>query len=134
MGNQRAYDWALANAETSVRARFEKDGEPFVMVDDKPASIGITGPEWIKDELVYTRTDTSDGSQIEIQIVAVCGWQHQWGGCSVVLPRWDALLQAALSCTCHGMDLHRRTQNATRAVVGKLQKASGIQPCRLLIV
>jgi len=72
--NQRAYDWALANAETSVRARFEKDGEAFVMVDDKVATIGITGPEWIKDELVYTRAKTASGSQVEIQ-----SWQFVVG-------------------------------------------------------
>jgi len=66
--NQLAYDWALDNAEASARAKFEKDGEPFVMVDDKVATIGITGPEWIKDELVYARTKAADGSsQIEIQ-------------------------------------------------------------------
>ena len=27
----------------------------MVMVDDKPAPIGLTGPTWIKKELVYTR-------------------------------------------------------------------------------
>ena len=50
----------------------EESGERFVMVDDKPAPIGITGPEWIKKEMVYTRVsdDDDDGpgaSHIEIQ-------------------------------------------------------------------
>lgn len=53
--NQAAWDWALAHAEPSVRATFEAHGEPFVMVDDKEAPIGITGPTWIKQELVYKR-------------------------------------------------------------------------------
>jgi len=61
--NQAAYDWALQHADASVRSQFEKNGEPFVIVDDKPATIGITGPEWIKDELVFTRTSAG----IEIQ-------------------------------------------------------------------
>ena len=70
--NEKAWAWALANAEAGVREQFEKDGEPFVMVDDKEATIGITGPQWIKDELVYTRVPDAAGtstakSRIEIQ-------------------------------------------------------------------
>jgi len=55
--NQAAYDWALSKADPTVRANFLKNGEKFVMVDDKPAKIGITGPQWIKDEMVYTRVN-----------------------------------------------------------------------------
>lgn len=80
--NELAYVWALQHADASVRARFEAEGEPFVMVDDKPASIGITGPQWIKDELVYTRksgtssssSGSAAGSHIEIQ-----SWQFVVG-------------------------------------------------------
>jgi hypothetical protein len=62
--NQMAWDWALTNADSDVRARFEKAGEPFVMVDDVEAPIGLTGPTWIKKELKYTRTAKNT---IEIQ-------------------------------------------------------------------
>lgn len=62
--NQLAYDWALNNADPSVKAAFEAHGEPMVMVDDKKAPIGIEGPEWIKDELAFTRTTSG---QIEVQ-------------------------------------------------------------------
>jgi hypothetical protein len=54
--NRMAWDWALANADPAVRSRFQKSGEPFVMVDDVVAPIGWTGPTWIKKELNYTRT------------------------------------------------------------------------------
>jgi len=72
--NQLAYDWALQHAESSVRAQFEAHGEPFVIVDDKVATIGITGPEWIKDELVFERVKTETGSHIEVQ-----SWQFVVG-------------------------------------------------------
>merc|ERR1712094_154274 len=65
--NQMAYDWALAHAEASVRSRFEQEGEPFVIVDDKQAQIGVTGPQWIADELVYTRVQSGSSSHIEVQ-------------------------------------------------------------------
>jgi hypothetical protein len=68
--NQAAYDWALANADPTVKAQFLAHGTPFVMVDDKEAPIGLTGPTWIKKELVYTKTDKS----IEIQ-----SWQFVVG-------------------------------------------------------
>jgi hypothetical protein len=68
--NQQAWDWALGHADSAVRADFEKNGEPFVMVDDKAAPIGVTGPQWIKDELVYTR---SSGT-VEVQ-----SWQFVVG-------------------------------------------------------
>lgn len=41
---------------SSSPPRFQKSGEPFVMVDDVVAPIGWTGPTWIKKELNYTRT------------------------------------------------------------------------------
>ena len=53
--NELAWSGALENAEPSIRQRFEKNGEKFVMVDDKEVPIGLSGPEWIKKELVYTR-------------------------------------------------------------------------------
>lgn len=67
--NNLAWSWAISNAEESVRQRFLKNGEPFVMVDDVEAPIGITGPEWIKKELVYKRvpSNSNAGSHIEVQ-------------------------------------------------------------------
>jgi hypothetical protein len=67
--NQQAYDWALANAEPSVRELFEKYGEPYVMVDDVEAPIGDHGPTWIDEELIYTRVvdETTGKSHIEVQ-------------------------------------------------------------------
>lgn len=68
--NQAALDWALANAEKTVVDKYLKQGEPLVIVDDKKATIGATGPEWIKDELVFTRvTDAKSpsGSHVEVQ-------------------------------------------------------------------
>jgi len=65
--NQAAYDWALSHADADVRAAFDAEGEPFVMVDDQEAPIGITGPTWIKKELVYTRVSAGGKSHIEIQ-------------------------------------------------------------------
>ena len=53
--NQKAYEWALANADTATVARFLEGGEPLVMVDYIAAPIGITGPTWIKNEMVYNR-------------------------------------------------------------------------------
>jgi len=78
--NERAYAWALANAEASVRSAFEAHGEPMVMVEDQPAPIGVTGPTWIAKELVYTRVqeEAAKGhrakSHIEVQ-----SWQFVVG-------------------------------------------------------
>lgn len=78
--NDRAWRWALQHADADVRARFEKEGEPFVMVDDKPATIGITGPEWIKDELVYTRVKgNSAGGSAAASRIEVQSWQFVVG-------------------------------------------------------
>jgi hypothetical protein len=63
--NQAAWDWALDNADADVKARFEKSGEPFVMVDDVEAPIGLSGPEWIKKELVYTRNEESKSVEVQ---------------------------------------------------------------------
>jgi len=60
--NQMAWDWALSHADAATRTHFETHGEPFVMVADKKATIGVTGPEWIADEMVYTRVTYADGS------------------------------------------------------------------------
>eukprot|EP00940_MAST-03C_sp_MAST-3C-sp2_P001800 g1800.t1 len=73
--NQRALDWALDNADPEVRQEYEKSGEPLVMVDDKEAPIGITGPQWIKDELVFTRRNASDGGSV----VEVQSWKFDVG-------------------------------------------------------
>lgn len=68
--NQAALDWALANAEKTVVDKYLKQGEPLVIVDDKKATIGATGPEWIKDELKFTRVNDAKsptGSHVEVQ-------------------------------------------------------------------
>jgi len=68
--NDAALKWALANAEASVKSRYESKGEPLVMVDDVEATIGITGPQWIADEMVYKRVKDSGsptGTRIEVQ-------------------------------------------------------------------
>merc|ERR1711865_1163090 len=66
--NQKAWDWALKHADTQTRTQFLSSGEPFVMVADVKASIGVTGPEWIADEMVYTRESSANGdSHIEVQ-------------------------------------------------------------------
>jgi len=67
--NERAVTWALTNADPDVRKAFEAHGEPLVMVDDQAAPIGITGPTWIKKELVYKRvqSEKGNGSHIEVQ-------------------------------------------------------------------
>jgi len=71
--NELAFSWALQNAEESVRQRFLASGEPLVMVDDKVATIGITGPEWIKDVLVFQRVNTTSG--LARSAVTVQSWQ-----------------------------------------------------------
>lgn len=66
--NQQAYEWALNNADSDTRKMFEESGEPFVIVDDVTAPIGITGPTWIAKEMLYTRVrDASGKSHIEVQ-------------------------------------------------------------------
>jgi hypothetical protein len=67
--NEQSYQWALDNAEASVRETFEKYGEPYVMVDDVEAPIGKHGPTWIEEEMIYTRVEdeTSGKSHIEVQ-------------------------------------------------------------------
>jgi len=68
--NQAAYDWAIAHADPSIRSQFLSHGTPMIMVDDKAAPIGITGPTWIKSELVFTKTSTA---------VQVQSWQFVVG-------------------------------------------------------
>ena len=72
--NEQAYQWALDNAEPSVRETFEQYGEPYVMVDDVEAPIGSHGPTWIEEEMIYTRVvdETTGKSRIEIQSWSFC--------------------------------------------------------------
>lgn len=67
--NQAAYDWALAHADPLVKQRFLDAGELYQFVDDVEAPIGAGGPEWIQDELNYTRVKDSSkaGSHISVQ-------------------------------------------------------------------
>ena len=48
--------------------RYQAKGEPLVMVDDVVATIGITGPQWIKDEMVYKRTKATGSVNISERI------------------------------------------------------------------
>ena len=66
--NEEAWQWALNNAEESVRKRFEASGEPFVMVDDKEAPIGLKGPQWIEKTLVYNRVNNGKNGQSHIEV------------------------------------------------------------------
>lgn len=79
--NQKAYEWALANAGAAARAAFEAHGEPMVMVDDVAAPIGITGPTWIARELVYTRVaaDSSPNAAYNASHITVQSWQFVVG-------------------------------------------------------
>ncbi|CAE8740723.1 unnamed protein product [Polarella glacialis] len=68
--NRAALQWAVEHAETGVAKRFAAKGEPLVIVDDQKATIGATGPEWIKDELVFSRVADSTsptGTRVEVQ-------------------------------------------------------------------
>ena len=58
---------ALEHADALVLARYQKDGQPMVMVDDKIAKIGLEGPQWIQDELVYTKIGDGPTGRIEVQ-------------------------------------------------------------------
>lgn len=51
--NQASYDWALSKASPKALARFKKYGQPYVFAKDIKATVGITGPTWIKDSLTY---------------------------------------------------------------------------------
>merc|ERR1719263_1086516 len=76
--NKAAFSWALRHAESSVKSRFEQRGEPMVMVDDVEAKIGITGPEWIKNELVFKRV--SDSNSPTGTVIQVQSWKFVVGG------------------------------------------------------
>jgi hypothetical protein len=68
--NQAALDWAVERAEAAVKSRYVSSGEPLVIVDDKEATIGLTGPEWIKDELKFSRVSdktSPTGTRLEVQ-------------------------------------------------------------------
>eukprot|EP00927_Polykrikos_kofoidii_P022292 TRINITY_DN20844_c0_g1_i3.p1 TRINITY_DN20844_c0_g1~~TRINITY_DN20844_c0_g1_i3.p1 ORF type:complete len:483 (-),score=77.06 TRINITY_DN20844_c0_g1_i3:89-1537(-) len=67
--NQAALVWALGHAEAEVKSRYVKSGEPMVVVEDREATIGITGPEWIKDELKFRRVSektSPTGTRVEV--------------------------------------------------------------------
>jgi len=70
--NNASVLWALEHAEASVLSRYKSKGEPIVIADDKEATIGVTGPEWIKDELVFTRE--TDGTSPTGKHLSVQSW------------------------------------------------------------
>lgn len=49
--NQKAWDWALANAGANATARFKAIGQPLVMGDD--VFVGNAGPLWIDNPLQF---------------------------------------------------------------------------------
>merc|ERR1711871_9746 len=53
--NQAALDWALKVAGSVTLDRYNKLGNKYVIVDDTYAGIGITGPKWIKMEMIYSQ-------------------------------------------------------------------------------
>merc|ERR1711865_1021721 len=58
----------ISDTKLVTNDAFLSSGEPFVMVADVKASIGVTGPEWIADEMVYTGVSSANGdSHIEVQ-------------------------------------------------------------------
>ncbi len=60
--NQEAYNWALQNAASHTRARFQQYGVPMVMGEDKgPYNIG---PLWIWTPLSYKNAKNETGGDI----------------------------------------------------------------------
>merc|ERR1719366_24168 len=49
------------------------------MVDDQAATIGITGPQWIKDELVYTRKNSDSSKSAAKSHIEIQSWQFVVG-------------------------------------------------------
>lgn len=66
--NQASWDWALKTASSRAKLRFDVVGEPMQMVDDVVAGIGITGPEWIKDAMVYKRKAAPDSNRTQLTV------------------------------------------------------------------
>jgi len=62
--NEAAYEWALATASSTARARFHKHGTPLRMVADTWSRIGITGPTWIHNKLTFTPAKDESGASV----------------------------------------------------------------------
>jgi len=62
--NQLAWDYALKHAPSQSLSRFESHGEPLIMTNDVVSGIGITGPKWIADMMVYKRVSKTSSSGI----------------------------------------------------------------------
>merc|ERR1712086_146914 len=62
--NQASLDWAVANAGKEALTRFSSKGQPYKIVPDTWAPIGLTGPEWIDMAMIYK--PTVDKKQVEI--------------------------------------------------------------------
>lgn len=65
--NQASLDLALSKASDAALARYHAVGEQYVIGDDSEAPIGLTGPEWIANRLIYERVD-ADGSNVGTQV------------------------------------------------------------------
>merc|ERR1719219_2580632 len=66
--NQASFDHALQMVPKAALKRYQAKGEPMVMVDDVVAPIGITGPQWIKDEMVYSRTKSAGTIPTQVSV------------------------------------------------------------------
>lgn len=66
--NEASLQYALKKAPSVALKRYQAKGEPLVMVDDVVATIGITGPQWIKDEMVYKRTKATGSAPTQVTV------------------------------------------------------------------
>jgi len=65
MTNQKAYEWAQANAAPATKARFDKDGQKYTFAADIPEA---GGPLFLYNRLKFTeKTDASGEKVIEVQ-------------------------------------------------------------------
>lgn len=127
--NQASYDWAMSNASPAAKARFSSVGEPYIFVDDVVAKIGATGPEWIKDEMVYTRTSsgmtvqswtfkTENTNHGHVPYIVTAGYHY----CKILSP-----FRAMEWITVDGLRLHGSLNGGTVTLDGKNIAASSIR-------
>ncbi|KAK3258049.1 hypothetical protein CYMTET_32889 [Cymbomonas tetramitiformis] len=119
--NQASYDWALSSASPAAKAKFSSVGEPYVFVDDVVAKIGVTGPEWIKDAMVYKRTSsgmtvqswtfkTENTNHGHVPYIVTAGYHY----CKILSP-----FRAMEWITVDGLRLHGSLASETVTLDGK---------------
>jgi len=59
--NEASFSYAFNKLPSSAQQRYSLKGEPLVPIDDHQSGIGITGPTWIGDEMLYNRELSSSG-------------------------------------------------------------------------